>query len=113
MRLMTTKDVDHVDEILSEWQRAYPMVDASPIGITGRVTRIALYTERSADDHLERYRLTSSGFEVLLALHASVTRQLSPTLLAKAQQMSSAGVTGVVDQLAALGLVVRSRESHD
>jgi len=113
MSPMTTVDGDHVDEILTAWRRVLPSVDPSPIGITGRVTRIALYTERSADDHLERYRLTSSGFEVLLALHASFTRQLSPTLLAKAQQMSSAGVTGVVDQLAALGLVVRSRESHD
>ena len=74
--VMTTKDVDHVDDILSEWQRAYPMVDASPIGITGRVTRIALYTERSADDHLERYRLSPSEFEVLLALHASAAQQL-------------------------------------
>ena len=68
MRLMTTTHGDHVDEILSEWRRACPTVDASPIAITGRVTRIALYTERSADDHLEPYRLTPSEFEVLLAL---------------------------------------------
>ena len=108
MRLMT-KDVDHVDDILGEWQRAYPMVDASPIGITGRVTRIALYTERSADDHLERYRLTPSEFEVLLALHASAAQQLSPTHLARGQQMSSAGITGLVDQLVAFGLASRSR----
>ncbi|TMF13632.1 MAG: MarR family transcriptional regulator [Chloroflexi bacterium] len=112
MRLMT-KDVDHVDDILGEWQRAYPMVDASPIGITGRVTRIALYTERSADDHLERYRLTPSEFEVLLALHASAAQQLSPTQLARGQQMSSAGITGLVDQLVAFGLASRSREPHD
>jgi len=113
MRLMTTKDGDHVDGILSEWQRAYPRVDASPIGITGRVTRIALYTERGADDHLERYRLTPSEFEVLLALHASSAQQLSPTHLARGQRMSSAGITGLVDLLAAFGLASRSREPHD
>ena len=33
---------DHVDAIVAEWQRACPSVEASPIGITGRVTRIAL-----------------------------------------------------------------------
>src|SRR6266851_1096398 len=110
---MATREGDHVDEVLSEWRRAYPSVDASPIGITGRVTRIALYSERSADDHLERYRLTPSGFEVLLALHASTPHQLSPTLLARVQQMSSAGITGLVDQLVALGLAARSRERHD
>jgi len=113
MRLMTTKGVDHVDDILSEWQRAYPIVDASPIGITGRVTRIALYTERSADDHLERYRLTPSEFEVLLALRASAAQQLSPTHLARGQRMSSAGITGLVDQLVTFGLASRSREPRD
>src|ERR1700682_5760077 len=113
MAKMTARDGDHCDEILSEWRRAYPSVDASPIGVTGRVTRIALYTERNADDHLERYRLTPSGFEVLLALHASPRHRLSPTLLAKRRQMSSAGITGLVDQLVTLGLAARSRERHD
>ena len=110
---MTTTERDHVDEILSEWRRACPTVDASPIGITGRVTRIALYTERSADDHLEPYRLTTSEFEVLRALHASAAHQLSPTHLARGQGMSSAGITGLVDQLVAFGLASRSREPHD
>ena len=110
---MATREGDHVDEILDEWRRVHPSVDASPIGITGRVTRIALYTERSADDHLERYRLTPARFEALLALEASASRQLSPTLLARGQRMSSAGITGLVDQLVALGLAARSRERHD
>lgn len=110
---MATREGDHVDEILSEWRRVYPSVDATPIAITGRVTRIALYAERDADDHLERYRLTPSGFEVLLALHKSAAHQLSPTLLAKVQQMSSAGITGLVDQLVTLGLAARSRERYD
>ena len=113
MRVMTTREGDHVDDILSEWRRVYPSVDATPIGITGRVTRIALYAERDADDHLERYRLSPSGFEVLLALDKSAAHQLSPTLLAKVQQMSSAGITGLVDQLVTLGLAARSRERYD
>src|SRR5438309_11327317 len=113
MNPMATREGDHVDEILDEWRRVHPRVDASPIGITGRVTRIALYTARSADDHLERYRLTPSAFEVLLALQASAAQQLSPTHLARGQWMSSAGITGLVDQLVAFGLASRSREPHD
>jgi DNA-binding MarR family transcriptional regulator len=113
MTLMRTADDDRVDEILSEWRRACPTVDPSPIAITGRVTRIALYTERSADDHLEPYRLTPSAFEVLLALHATAAHELSPTHLARGQRMSSAGITGLVDQLVAFGLAARSREPHD
>jgi DNA-binding MarR family transcriptional regulator len=113
MMAMTTADADHVDEILREWRRAYPTVNASPIGITGRVTRIALYAERDDDHHLEPYRLTRSGFEVLAALRSSPAHRLSPTLLARGQRMSSAGITGLVDQLAAVGLVTRSPEPHD
>ena len=113
MTAMTTTHGDHVDEILAEWRRACPAVDPSPIGITGRVTRIALYTERSAEDHLQQYRLTPSGFELLLTLQGSATHQLSPTLLARGQRMSSAGITGLVDQLASLDLVTRSPEPHD
>jgi DNA-binding MarR family transcriptional regulator len=110
---MTIGNGDHVDEILTEWRRACPNVDASPIGITGRVTRIALYTERDADDHLEQFRLTLSGFEVLLALRRNAANPLSPTMLARGLRMSSAGITGLVDQLAALGLVARSPEPYD
>jgi len=110
---MTTTDGDHVDEILTEWRRACPAVDSTPIGITGRVTRIALYLDRSTDDHLERYRLTRSGFEVLVMLRATASHHLSPTVLARGQRMSSAGITGLVDQLASLGLVGRSPDPHD
>src|ERR1700737_1287238 len=106
MPMMTAdNDGDHVDEILAEWRRACPAVDAPPIGITGRATRIPLYADRNADDPLEPYRLTRSGFEVLMMLRGSPAHQLSPTSLAKGQRMSSAGITGLVDQLAAVGLV--------
>ncbi len=110
---MNSSDLDHVDQILDEWRRACPAVDASPVAITGRVTRIALYSERDAERHLERHRLTRSGFDVLNALRGSPGHRLSPTQLARAQRMSSAGITGLVDQLAASQLVVRSAESHD
>jgi DNA-binding MarR family transcriptional regulator len=110
---MTPNDADHVDGILSEWRQVYPSVDSSPIAITGRVTRIALYEDRNADDHLEPYRLTRSGFEVLVMLRGTAGHQLSPTQLARGQRMSSAGITGLVDQLATLGLVARSFEPHD
>jgi DNA-binding MarR family transcriptional regulator len=113
MKTVALSNGDHVDAILTEWRRACPGVDARPIGITGRVTRIALYTERDADDHLERFRLTPAGFEALMALRRNTASPLSPTQLARGLRMSSAGITGLVDQLASLGLVARSREPYD
>ena len=104
---------DHVDAIVAEWQRACPSVEASPIGITGRVTRIALYLERDIQHYLQRFWLTPSGFDVLVALHAAPTRQLSPTILARTRRMSSAGITGLLDDLVSLGLVTRSANLLD
>src|SRR5260370_29677454 len=113
MGLMPATDGDHVDEILTECRRACPTVDSSPIGVTGRVTRIALYLDRSTDNHLEPYRLTRSGFEVLVMLRGTAAHHLSPTRLARTPRMSSAGITALVDQLASLGLVGRSPDPHD
>ncbi|HET9848870.1 MAG TPA: MarR family transcriptional regulator [Candidatus Dormibacteraeota bacterium] len=110
---MTPDPRDHVDAIVAQWQRACPSIDVKPIGITGRVTRIALYLERDIQHYLQRFWLTPSGFEVLLALHAAPARQLSPTTLARTRRMSSAGITGLLDDLASLGLVTRSPNPLD
>jgi len=115
MTMMPTpnRTPDHVDTIQQEWQRVLPTVDARAIGITGRISRIALYAEREADDHLRRFRLTTSGVEILSSLHRARPRGLSPTSLAREQNMSSAGITGLLDQLEGMALVARSRDPHD
>jgi DNA-binding MarR family transcriptional regulator len=104
---------DHVDQILHEWRRASPVIDPSPIAVTGRVTRLALYSERDAQQDLRQLRITPSGFNALNALRVASAHQLSPTVLARIQGMSSAGMTGLVDDLEAAGLVSRSREPFD
>lgn len=104
---------DHVDAIQREWRRALPAVDASAIGVTGRITRIALYTDRQAHDHFGRFRLSASGFEVLTSLHRARPRGLSPTSLGRDQKMSSAGITGLLDQLEGAALVTRAPDPRD
>ena len=34
-------ETDHVDEILAQWARERPDLDASPIGLIGRLHRLA------------------------------------------------------------------------
>jgi DNA-binding MarR family transcriptional regulator len=104
---------DHVDLILHEWRRATPGIDPSPIAVTGRVTRLALFSERDAQPDLRQLRITPSGFNALSALRVASGHQLSPTVLAHIQGMSSAGMTGLVDDLEAAGLVSRLREPFD
>jgi DNA-binding MarR family transcriptional regulator len=104
---------DHVDLILREWRRATPVIDPSPIAVTGRLTRLALFSERDAQPDLRQLRITPSGFNALNALRVASAHQLSPTVLARIQGMSSAGMTGLVDDLEAAGLVSRLREPFD
>jgi DNA-binding MarR family transcriptional regulator len=110
---MAPELVDHVDQIVDEWRRGCPAVDPDPIGVTGRVTRIVLHSERDAARQLRHFRITQSGFDALNALRGAPGRQLSPTMLAREQQMSSAGMTRLVDDLVSLGLVSRSPEPFD
>jgi DNA-binding MarR family transcriptional regulator len=110
---MAPELVDHVDQIVREWRRGCPAVDPEPIGVTGRITRIALHSGRDAERQLRHFRITQSGFDALSALRAAPGRRLSPTMLARGQQMSSAGMTRLVDELVSLDLVSRSPEPFD
>jgi hypothetical protein len=40
---------DRVDQILGDWARERPDLDASPIGVIGRVSRAARYLERELE----------------------------------------------------------------
>src|ERR1700747_864419 len=102
---MARELADHVDQIVREWRRGCPAVDPDPIGVTGRIIRIALHSERDAERQLRHFRSTQSGFYALNALWAAPGHQLSPTMLAREQQMSSAGMTRLVDELVTLGFV--------
>jgi DNA-binding MarR family transcriptional regulator len=105
--------LDHADAIEREWRRVLPAVNSGAIGITGRITRIALHADREAERRLHRFRLSLSCFEVLAALHRAGPRGLSPTTLAKDQKMSSAGITGLLDQLERRQLLTRSADVRD
>ncbi|WP_017569423.1 MarR family winged helix-turn-helix transcriptional regulator [Nocardiopsis halotolerans] len=99
---------DAVDVILSQWARARPDLDASPMGIFGRLTRGTRLLSRSAAERLAEEGLELWEFDVLATLRrAGHPRPLSAKELVSMTMVGSAAMTHRVDRLVGRGLVTR------
>lgn len=111
---MASADKDAVDAILAQWQRERPDMDASPMGLIGRTTRLASYFRKSIGSVFARYGLNLGEFDVLATLRRSGTPyQLSPTALFKSMMVSSGTMTNRIDRLEKEGLVERVSDERD
>ena len=61
---------DGVDGILSQWRRERPDLDASPMGVVGRVSRLSRELERRLDPVFAEHGLEAGLFDVLATLRA-------------------------------------------
>lgn len=101
-------DRDRVDKILAEWQRERPDLDASPMAIVGRTTRLAKHLERAIQETFSEFGLNVGEFDVLATLRrAGQPYQLSPTALFNALMVSSGTMTHRIDLLENAGFVKR------
>lgn len=105
---------DHVAEILVQWKRERPDLDASPMGIFGRMTRLSDALGRTIAAVQRGFGLGEGEFDVLATLRRSgAPFELSAGELATRTMVTSGAVTKRVDRLAAAGLVTRERCSDD
>ncbi len=105
---------DRVDSILKQWAGERPDLDASPIGIFGRISRIDRLFEQSMAEFLRPHGLTLGLFDVLAALRRNGEPfQAKPSELAAMTMLTSGGMTGRVDQLENLNLVRRVPDPDD
>lgn len=105
---------DRVDSILKQWAGERPDLDASPIGIFGRISRIDRLFEQSMAEFLRPHGLTLGLFDVLAALRRNGEPfQAKPSELAAMTMLTSGGMTGRVDQLENLNLVRRVPDPED
>ena len=105
---------DRVDSILEQWASERPDLDASPIGIFGRISRIDRLFEQSMAEFLRPYGLTLGLFDVMAALRRNGEPfQAKPSELAAMTMLTSGGMTGRVDQLEKLSLVRRVPDPDD
>jgi len=105
---------DEVDELLDAWQRERPEVDADPLAVLSRVTRLAKYLDTARRQAFTEVGLETWEFDVLAALRrAGPPYALSPGQLGSQTLVTSGTVTNRVDRLQQRGFVLREPDADD
>ena len=91
---------DHVDEILEQWGRERPDLDPSPIGLIGRLHRLADVLNVELRTVFAEAGLGDGDFDVLVTLRRhGAPYELTPGELGSATMVTSSAVTKRIDRL--------------
>jgi DNA-binding MarR family transcriptional regulator len=105
---------DHVDKILGQWALERPDLDASPIGLIGRLHRLADVLNVELRTVFAEAGLGDGDFDVLVTLRRGGTPyELTPGELSASTMVTSSAVTKRIDRLEGAGLVTRSVSADD
>jgi DNA-binding MarR family transcriptional regulator len=105
---------DHVDEILAQWARERPDLDASPIGLIGRLHRLADVLNVELRTVFAEEGLGDGDFDVLVTLRRhGAPYELTPSELGASTMVTSSAVTKRIDRLERGGLVTRTVSEAD
>ena len=105
---------DGVDVIIEEWRRERPDLDASPIGVIGRVSRLSRELEQRLEVVYREHGLEPGWHDVLATLRRSgPPYQLRPTEFAGALMLTSSGTTKRLDRLEQAGMITRGPDPRD
>ncbi|MER5934991.1 MarR family transcriptional regulator [Streptomyces sp. NPDC002054] len=105
---------DAVDAITAQWNAVRPELDVSPMGIFGRIYRIARAMGDAAERAYARYGISRGEFDVVATLRRSgEPYTLSPRQLSATLMLTTGGMTGRLDKLEKAGLLCRKPDPHD
>ncbi|MUN39565.1 MarR family winged helix-turn-helix transcriptional regulator [Actinomadura litoris] len=105
---------DAVDAVMDAWRRERPDVDVWPVGVVGRVQRLARLLEAELQGFFRRYGLDISEADVLTTLRRSgEPYDLTPGQLVKASMVTSGAITKRIDRMVAKDLVKRVPDAVD
>lgn len=105
---------DDVDGIVAAWQRERPDLDASPLHVLSRVSRLAGVLEARRKKIFAAHLLRPYEFDVLAALRrAGDPYQLTPGQLINQTHVTSGTMTNRLDVLVERGLVRRLPDPID
>ena len=112
--LAAVAERDGVDLILEQWRRERPDLDPSPIGVIGRISRLARELEQRLEPVYREHGLDGGWYDVLATLRrAGPPYRLRPTDFASALMLTSSGTTKRLDRLEQAGLVAREPDPAD
>jgi DNA-binding MarR family transcriptional regulator len=105
---------DHVDAILAQWARERPDLDASPIGLIGRLHRLADVLNVELRKVFAEEGIGDGDFDVLVTLRRyGAPYELTPSELGASTMVTSTAVTKRIDRLERAGLVTRTVSEAD
>lgn len=103
--------MDSVDRVLEQWAAERPKLDASPMGVVGRVQRACRLLDRGVSDRLSAHGLQLWEFDILATLlRSGPPYRLSAGALVGASMVTSGAITNRIDRLVARGLVSRETD---
>ncbi|WP_018158231.1 MarR family winged helix-turn-helix transcriptional regulator [Demetria terragena] len=105
---------DEVDTIVQAWERERPDLDATPLQVLSRISRLARRLEQARADTFTAHDLDGWEFDVLAALRRTAApHELSPGALIQETLVTSGTMTNRVDRLEQRGFVERRRDTAD
>ncbi|WP_055480525.1 MarR family winged helix-turn-helix transcriptional regulator [Sphaerimonospora mesophila] len=105
---------DAVDVVLAQWRRERPDLDAWPMGVIGRISRLSRLLDRELKDFFADHGLERWEFDVLATLRRSgPPYELTAGALNRAAMVTSGAITNRIDRMAAKGLVQRIPDEED
>jgi DNA-binding MarR family transcriptional regulator len=105
---------DAVDTILGQWARERPDLDASPIGVIGRLSRVSRAIEAQLETVYRAYGLDGGLFDVLATLRRSgEPYRLRSSDFAEALMLTASAATKRLDRLERAGLIRREPDPAD
>ena len=105
---------DAVDRIRAQWARERPELDTRPMGVIGRLHRLAELLDAELHTVFAQAGLGNGDFDVLATLRRSGPPfRLRPGELSASTMVTSGAVTKRIDRLEQRGLVQRSVSSED
>lgn len=109
---MPTKDI--VSGFLDDWRRERPQLDATPLGVFGRISRITSHFTRRSERWLAPLGLNWETFSVIVTLRRSgKPYELKPGDLLSVSLLTSGAITNRIDRVEEMGLVTRLRDPND
>lgn len=112
--MIVTSEPDEVDRLVFEWQRERPDVDASPLHVLSRVSRLARHLDRERRSAFQSHDLEQWSFDVLAALRRTgVPYELTPGTLLQQTLVTSGAMTNRLDRLEDAGFVRRRPDPDD
>ena len=107
-------DHDIIDELITDWHKEKPALDASSMEVVGRLIILGKALEKSAGKAIQNSNLNYTDLDVLATLRRSGSPyELSPKELMQSVLITSGSMTTLLERLKKLNYITRTSDHSD